>query len=110
MSATPLPVTAWGSHFCDSQDAEKECDSTGQSRAERGMGLLKGKRCPQAAAAVADVRSPVQEEERLVQFHGRVFPPSCGFCVENLNRNMTQAGASLGSKGKELQTPHCSFS
>lgn len=74
------------------------------------MGLLEGKCCPQAAAAASDVRTPVQEEKRSVQFHGRVFPPSCGFCVENLNRNMTQVGACLGSEGKELQTPLHSFS
>jgi len=36
----------------------------GQSRAERGMGLLKGKCCPRAAAAVSDMRGPVREEER----------------------------------------------
>lgn len=103
----PFHVTAWGSSFCDSQDAEEECGSTGQSRAERGMGLPKGKCCPQAAS---DVRSSVQEEERLVQVHGREFPPSCGFCVENLDRNTAQAGACLGNKGKELQAPLCSFS
>lgn len=39
---------------------------TGHSRAERGMGLLKEKRCPQTIAGESGVRSPVQEEERLV--------------------------------------------
>lgn len=110
MSASPPLCHSLGEHFCDSQDAEEECGSTGLSRAEGIMGLLKGNFCPQAAAVVPDVRSPVQEEERLVQFHGRVFPPSCGFHVENLDRNTVQAGACLRSKGEELQTALCSFS
>lgn len=71
----PLSATAWGSNFCDSQDAEDECGSTGQSRSERGMDLLKRKYCPQAAAGVPDVSNPVQKEERLNSFMAGCFLP-----------------------------------
>lgn len=37
---------------------------TGHSRAERSVGLLKERRCPQTGAGEPGVRSPVQEEER----------------------------------------------
>lgn len=73
-----------------------------------GMGLLKG--CSQAAAAASAVRSPVPVEETSVQFYCRLFPLSYGFSVENFNRSTAQIGGCLGSKGRELQTPLCSFS
>lgn len=82
---------------------------TGHTRAERSMGLLEEKRCPQTGTGEPGVRSPGQEEERGVQSHGRDFPPSCGFCVESLSGNTTQIGPCLGRKAKELQTSLCSL-
>lgn len=81
----------------------------GYRRAERDMALLKEKCCPQTVAGESRVRSPVPEEEKLVQSHGRDFPPSCDSCVESLSGNITQVGACLGRKGKELRTSLCSF-
>lgn len=83
--------------------------ATGHSRAERGMGLLKEKHCPQTVAGESGVRSPGQEEERSVQSQSRDFSPSCGICVESLSGNITQVGACLGRKDIELQTTLCSF-
>lgn len=84
---------------------------TGHSRAEMSMALLKEKCCPQTVAGEREsgVRSPGQEEKRLVQSQSRDFPPSCGFCVESLSGNMTRLVLALEGKAKSYRLHSAAF-